>query len=422
MSAAGAPLRLCFVANAHSVHVQKFVGYFARAGHDVTLVTPEKCLYELPGVRLVNVTSLTASDHVRQALRELAVLRRLRRVRARLATELRHTLLPDPRLYHVAAALAARGNAAERTGWNAAAAEVAPVLGRVIEAQRPDIVQSLRFYPEGLICSAVDHARRVYFVWGSDLSGYGTWYPEVGAMMRAALQGCAGLVHDNAKDYRFALEFGLPGHVPHLLVPSNGGINTEHDPPPLLEPRARAPHFATFRRMGNLFMDNEPVLRALALLRVEHDLPATYTMYGSESGPYYDQLRVLARRLGVWRYVAFQPHYPSDRVQQVIARHPLQVSPAVDDGTSAALLETMWFGGIPIYSDVESIREWIDDGVNGYLFNMQDPAGLARQMRRAWDERGSRGRMVALNRGLVRERADYQRSMARVLEFYRSLL
>jgi glycosyltransferase involved in cell wall biosynthesis len=38
----------------------------------------------------------------------------------------------------------------------------------------------------------------------------------------------------------------------------------------------------------------------------------------------------------------------------------------------------MALGALPIHSDMESIREWVEDGVNGLLFPVDDVEALAR--------------------------------------------
>ena len=414
-------LRLCFIASAHSVHIKKFIDYFVRSGHDVTVITPDLCLYQIPGVKIVNIRDLTNSEKVRRALRDIHALHRLRDWKTRANAEIRHAFLKDRYLSESATAQIAREDEGQRIIWNAAIQQITPVVNKIVAELKPDIVQSLRFYPEGLIAAGVDHPRKSFFVWGSDLSGFATWYPEVGDMTRVAFQRCAGLLHDNAKDYRFSLQFGLPANVPHIQVPSNGGIDTRLDPP-RAPGSPSSPEFATIRRMGNLFMNNEPVVRAVALLHSDHNLQTKYTLYAKQFGPYYDRVRVLAKKLGIWKSLRFEGPYAPNTVYQTIERCLFQVSPAVDDGTSAALLETMWCGAIPIYSDVESIREWIVDGSNGYLFDMNDPAHIAKQMLRAWQEKEDRRDLVARNQTLVRERADYGRSMEQVLNFYYSLL
>ena len=413
-------MRLCLIASAHSVHVRTWLKYFVASEHEVTLITPDKCLYEIPGVTLLNVSDYTTSDRLRRALRDLRLLRKVLHVRQRVGTEWRHRTRSGESIVRRADARIRATDAAEREAWNAAVVELSPVVDRMVSRLKPDVVQSLRFYPEGLISDQVDHPRRCVFVWGSDISGFGTWYPEVGDGMRVALSRCAALMTDNEKDHCWATRFGLPATTPHLLVPSNGGIDTRQMPPALADDTAE-PRFATFRRMGNLFMNNAPILRAIALLR-ERGIEATYSLYGNEYGDYYDKYRVLAQELGIWKYIKFERPFRAESVFDSVSQYRLQVSPAIDDGTSNALLETMWLGGVPIYSDLPSIREWITDGENGYLFDMDDPKQIASQFERAWRERPLHPRMATINQDLVRQRGDYTTNMRRVEEFYWSLM
>lgn len=413
-------IRLCVIASAHSVHVRTWLKYFVSSEHEITLITPDKCLFEIPGVRLLNVNDHTSSDRLRRALRDLRLLRKALHARKRAATEWRHRTKSSASIIERAEERIRATDASEREAWNAAVVELGPVVDSMVSQLKPDIVQSLRFYPEGLISDHVDHPRRCVFVWGSDISGFGTWYPEVGEGMRAALARCAAVMTDNEKDHCWASRFGLPANTPHLLVPSNGGIDTRQDPP-VLKSQTAEPRFATFRRMGNLFMNNAPILRAVALLR-QRAIPATYALYGNEYGDYYDKYRVLAQDLGIWNFIKFERPFSAESVFDSVSQYRLQVSPAIDDGTSNALLETMWFGGVPLYSNLPSIREWITDGVNGYLFDMGDPEQIASQFERAWREREMQPRIAEINQELVRHRGDYLTNMRRVEDFYWSLM
>jgi glycosyltransferase involved in cell wall biosynthesis len=75
-------------------------------------------------------------------------------------------------------------------------------------------------------------------------------------------------------------------------------------------------------------------------------------------------------------------------------------------------------GALPVVSPVESVLEWIDEGVNGLVVSATDVPGIVRTILRAIDSPDLRASAAAVNRGLIRERADRDACQARILEFY----
>jgi len=73
---------------------------------------------------------------------------------------------------------------------------------------------------------------------------------------------------------------------------------------------------------------------------------------------------------------------------------------------------------LPIAGDLESIREWITDGVNGLLVDPGDPHALAVAIVKAVKNKDLRFQAAGQNRTIIAGRAEYARNMARVEEFY----
>jgi glycosyltransferase involved in cell wall biosynthesis len=78
-------------------------------------------------------------------------------------------------------------------------------------------------------------------------------------------------------------------------------------------------------------------------------------------------------------------------------------------------------GCLPVAGDLESIREWIEDGVNGLLVDPRDPPRLAQKMALALESPELRARASDHNHRLIAERGDYAAAMARAESFYREL-
>jgi glycosyltransferase involved in cell wall biosynthesis len=99
----------------------------------------------------------------------------------------------------------------------------------------------------------------------------------------------------------------------------------------------------------------------------------------------------------------------------------LYVSAVPSDGTSSSLLEAMATGATPVVTDNESNRFWIEEGVGGRLVPAFDAAGFARAIKEAWEAPKWRSSVRERNRGVVEERASWDRNMARFTEAYKEL-
>ena len=86
------------------------------------------------------------------------------------------------------------------------------------------------------------------------------------------------------------------------------------------------------------------------------------------------------------------------------------------------MLEAMACGAFPVISDIESVREWITHGVNGLLFDPENPRELASCLTSALSDWPMRQRAQEVNLALVQERADYDKVMGNVRRFYASVI
>ena len=97
-----------------------------------------------------------------------------------------------------------------------------------------------------------------------------------------------------------------------------------------------------------------------------------------------------------------------------LSRAEIYVSASRSDSTSVTLLEAMASGAVPVVTDLEGNREWVDEGAGARLFRVGDAAGLTRALDAvlsdpAWAEEARRR-----NRRVVEERADRSRNLAEI--------
>ena len=92
------------------------------------------------------------------------------------------------------------------------------------------------------------------------------------------------------------------------------------------------------------------------------------------------------------------------------------------EGLPYVLLEGMACGCFPVAGDLESIREWIENGRNGLLVDPGNPEELAMGIVRGLEDETLRRRSRDENLNKILERAEYGAVMAKAEEFYKSLL
>ena len=127
-------------------------------------------------------------------------------------------------------------------------------------------------------------------------------------------------------------------------------------------------------------------------------------------------------RLHLGHAVRLLPPVSRSEVADLFRLADVAVSPSEHDGTPNTLLEAMACGSFPVAGNIESVREWIDDGENGLLCDPANPESLAAVIVRALDDAELRRKAKVRNQQLVAERADYQTVMAQAEAFYADLI
>ena len=112
-------------------------------------------------------------------------------------------------------------------------------------------------------------------------------------------------------------------------------------------------------------------------------------------------------RLGIESSVRLLPYFSQGDVASIFRLADVAISVADHDGTPNTLLEAMASGVFPVVGDIESVREWIDDGVNGLLCDKDSPESLAAAILRALDDEALRKAARQRNQRLIAERADF---------------
>jgi len=96
----------------------------------------------------------------------------------------------------------------------------------------------------------------------------------------------------------------------------------------------------------------------------------------------------------------------------------LYISPSHVDGSSVSLMEALASGLPCLVSDIPGNREWIRDGVNGWLFRDGAVDDLAGKISNAIRNRNSFERIGEAARKTAEEKADWKKNFGKLLEVY----
>jgi glycosyltransferase involved in cell wall biosynthesis len=105
--------------------------------------------------------------------------------------------------------------------------------------------------------------------------------------------------------------------------------------------------------------------------------------------------------------VKFTGGVSEEELVRLLATADIYISTSVSDSTSVSLLEAFACGLIPIVTDIPGNREWVENGVNGFLVPNDEPEALAQRIIEVCNDFTAKQNIVDYNRRLVEQRADF---------------
>jgi glycosyltransferase involved in cell wall biosynthesis len=394
-------MRLLFVADGRSPIALDWISYFVRRGDEVHLVStfpslapPGLASFDIIPVAFSRIKDKPAqSTALEQAVSKPSQIRTLSRlVPVRLRTGLRQWLGP----------LTIPG-----------AAQRLAVLAQRIQ---PDLVHAMRIPYEGMLAAQANlQIPLVISVWGNDFTLHARSNPWMAANTRLALQRASALHADCRRDLRLAREWGYSPDRPSFVVPGNGGVQLDiFYPPP---ERIETPTIINPRGF-RVYLRSDTFFRAVPLVLAK--LPTAHFLCTGMSGE-PQALRWL-EEFGITENVELLPLQSRLQMGELFRRSQVAVSPSTHDGTPNTLLEAMACGCFPVAGDIESLREWITPGENGFLIDPADEHTLAEAILQAFARSDLRQHAAQINRDLVASRAEYSRGMQQVEKIYSMLI
>jgi L-malate glycosyltransferase len=168
--------------------------------------------------------------------------------------------------------------------------------------------------------------------------------------------------------------------------------------------------------------NQETIVAAFA--RVRSQCPQVVLLmknYGGSSD-YVKKILNQVASLGLADAVRVVETVPHERMAELYSLSAVTVSVPLSDATPMALFEAMACGSVPVFSDLPSLREWVDKGENGYLVSIHDDARLAECILLVLRDPVGAAKMAARNRLLIEAEASQSANMMRMEGICRALI
>ena len=399
-------MKLAFIADGRSPTTRGWLSLFTERGHDVHLLSTFRCA-PLPAVASLNFISVAFSGMGKQG--EAGEFRAPGGTQGiGLRSVMRHWLGP------LTLPRAARN------------------VRKILETLDVDLVHSLRIPFEGML-GALAHPEipLVASVWGNDFTLHARSSPGMNYYTRQTLSRVDALHADCKRDIRLAADWGFKPDRPTVVLPGGGGVvrglfkpafpefgslgsevrrqleNLPKDSPIVVNPRG----FRAYIRNDTFFRSIPGVIE-----RVPGTIFLCPAMAGNEEAS-----RWIAQ-LKIEQSVRLLPKLSQKEMAMVYRMSKVMVSPSEHDGTPNTFLEAIACGCFPVMGDLESLREWVVDGENGFLVDPDDPDALAQAASRALLSAELREKASKVNQDLVDERADRDRVVISAERFYKQVV
>jgi glycosyltransferase involved in cell wall biosynthesis len=394
-------LRLCYVADLRTAHARRWIAFFARRGHSITVLTPPIG----PDSFSLSADQATASRDAGQSS-ELTV----------------HSgKMPDLEGVAVHRFLRKPGLPKLIQLTN-----VLP-LKRILYSFRPDVLHAhyVRIY--GWVAALSFFDPLVVTVWGGDiLEDQGAFSDFLGRKLTPFSIKRARLVTAHSKFLRErVMELGKEGNRVRMV--GCPGVDRKLFRPGL-DTSALAQELGLGRNhlvlctrlMGELY-NTETVLRAVPLILKK--VPDTKFLFSElmSHKPYIERMKALAVELGVVRSLLFLDGIHHERMPLFLNLAEAFVSVPDSDGMPQSLLEAMSCGTVPVVSDLPQYAGLIRNEENALVVVRKDSEALAEAVVKLLTDPTLRKRLSGASVNMSAACMDYETEMQKMEKHYYEL-
>lgn len=367
-------MRICYFADAGSIHTQRWVKYFADNGHEVHLISTRP----FDDNKVENV-KLYVLKKFRPQIRILSFL---------------INLLSD-------------------------AFQVRKLMKKI----KPDILHAHYITDCGLLGALSGFHPFVLTAWGSDVLVEPKISKILKWIVKFVLKRADLITSDEDNPIEKMIELGADPEKIKVIyfgvdtqkfrpLPANRSIKRKElglsDTPTIISTRSLKPIY-----------DIETLIKAIPSV-LEKVPEAKFIIAGD--GDQRDYLKNLAVSLGVSDSIRFMGRIPHDELPRYLASADVYVSTSLSDSISVGLLEAMACELAVVVTDSGDNSNWVRDGENGFIVPVRSPDVLASRIVELLENEDVRHRFAQANRQAVEEKANYEKEMRKMEKLYEELI
>jgi len=356
-------MKICYIADAQSIHTQRWVKWFAEHGHEVHLIAEYPAELENVKIHLVKERG--------------GVINFVRRT------------------------------------WQTM---------KTVKKIKPDILHAHYVTGYGFFGAFSGFHPLIITAWGSDvlIDAKESFFKRV--VVKYALRK-ADLITCDGENMREAMtKLGADSQKINIIY---FGIDTQKFSPKQRSEKLReelgisnSPMIISLRNLEPIY-DIESLVKSVPL--VLKDIPeAKFVIAGR--GSREAELKRLAKSIGVLDSIMFIGMIPNDELPQYLTSADIYVSTSLSDaGLAASTGEAMACGLPVIITDFGVNREWVEDGKNGFIIPLKNPKALAEKIITLLGNEDLRTKFGKKNRKIIEERLNYYIEMEKMEKLYKEL-
>jgi glycosyltransferase involved in cell wall biosynthesis len=265
--------------------------------------------------------------------------------------------------------------------------------------------------------------------WGSDLLRLPKTYTAPQQMLLRRALAAADLISCNSLSLREAtISYGVD---PSKIIIRHWGIDLTKFRPGLnitamhenLGIEEDALVLLSPRKIQFPFYSIEGVIQAFHQI-LQHYPQAVLIQLGCDTNPEaLHELKSLAKRLGIFQQIRWVNFVSEEDLPILFNLSKITISLSISDSLPTSLLEAMACGSIPIFSNVGSIKDWIEHAKNGMLVQPGESKSLANAILTVLDQGKDWWDYArAKNLDIIRNQANRERELDAAANDYLSLL
>lgn len=384
-------LNLCYVADATSIHAQRWMTFFAAQGHQVTCLTDKRSPdleKHLPGITLIDLPGRDSQEAGHKPTRKTAVLR----ARVKVIRKTLKNIKPD--VLHAIFL--------HKRGWAAALSNYHPLIITLLGS---DIYLPRQNYRNRAQMRRDKWLNRLALHQADLITGVSADLCQV-AQNKAGPHANIELIPIGTQTELFHADIETDHFKKQMNIPDDAFV--------VLSPRQMTPLY-----------NQETILQAIP--KVLQEIPkAVFILKDTfcntdERRAYVKNLYALAEKLGVSNAIRWAAEVPMDQLPLFFNAADVVVSVPSTDGMPVTIFEAMACRKPVIVGDLPSYNEVIIHGQTGLRVPVRNHQALAQAIIKVAKNTDLVGRMIEESQLILQQYGLFDQQMRRMERYYHAL-